>query len=93
MQTVFDHVQMDFLLIAMVENTFTLGCLAVSQFFDGVGEPLAKIMSLISYFVACAALIHFITACLTRVACIWLFDTIELIKGKLSKPGPCLKMC
>ena len=83
MQTVFDQVQMDFLLIAMVENTFTLGCSAVSQIFDGVGDPLAKIMSLVAYFVACTTLIHFTTACLTRVACVWLVGTIEFVKGKL----------
>ena len=82
MQTVFDKVSSDFLILSILQNITTLGTISVSQSFHEIGVFQAKIMCLSVYFFMCATLIHLSTICCTRLACIYLVGMIEYVNGK-----------
>ena len=84
MQTVFDKVFSDFLILSMLENISALGTISLSQMLPEVGLFQAKVMCLCVYFFMCATLIHLSTFCCTRLACIYLVGTIENFSGKYS---------
>ena len=82
MQTVFDKVLSDFLVISLLQNIASLTFVATSQIFENIDVFIAKLMCLIVYFFICAVLIHLSTFCFTRLACIYLIGTIEYINGE-----------
>jgi hypothetical protein len=82
MQTVFDQVISDYLIISMIANTLTLGTVAIGNIFDDLNETFARVLSLTIFYFNLADMIHMSSACLTRLASICLIGTIEEVNGK-----------
>jgi len=84
MQTVFDQVQADYLVLSMIENTFSLGTVAVSNVYNSFNATFARVITLTIFCFTLANVIHLSTACLTRLASIFLIGTIEEVNGEKS---------
>ena len=85
MQTVFDLVQADYIIHAMVFNIVSLGSVAISNILDNTNETVARVISLSVFSFIMSSMIHFIALCLTRLASIYLLGIIEDVNGETIK--------
>jgi hypothetical protein len=85
MQTVFDQVQSDYLIISIVENIAALGAMAASNVVNNLNESLARVITLTVFCFLLANMIHLTLACITRLASICLVGIIEEINGEKLK--------
>ena len=83
MLTVFDQVQTDYLVLSIIENILSLGTVAISNIFNNFNETLARAVTLTIFCFTLANIIHLSTACVTRLASIFLIGTIEEVNGKI----------
>ncbi len=85
MQTLFDLVKVDYIIHSLIFNIYSLGSVAISNLFDNLDETFARVISLTHFSLVLSNLIHFIGACLTQLASIYLSCIIEDVKGKKTK--------
>jgi hypothetical protein len=85
MQTIFDLVQVDFIIHAIIFNIVSLGSVVISNIFDNLNETFAEVISLTQFFFFLSNMVHFSAACLIRLASIYIFGIIEELNGEAKK--------
>ena len=85
MQTVFDLVQADYIIHAMIFNTVSLGSVAICNIFDNLNETFARVISLSVFSFILSHWIRFSGACLIWLASIHLLGIIEELNGETIK--------
>ena len=83
METLFDQVKADYLLLSLITNTIGIGAAALSNIYDNINETCARVISLTAFSFMLANMVHLSAACLTRLASIFLVGIIEDIRGKV----------
>jgi hypothetical protein len=84
---------MDYVILSLLvainlnKNTFSLGTVAISNVYNSFNPTFARVLTLTIFCFTLANVIHLSTACLTRLASIFLIGTIEEVNGEITLSG------
>jgi hypothetical protein len=83
METLFDKVKADYILLSLMTNIVGIGATAISNIFANINDTCARVICMAVFSTILANIIHLSIACLTRLASIFLVGMIEDVKGKI----------
>ena len=83
MQTIFDQVQADYLILSIIESIISLGTVAISNIFNTIDVTIARIITLTLFSFLLANMIHLCAACITRLVSICFIGFIEELNGEI----------